>query len=597
MSANLAAKLAAAVDALSQSTPQASEANAFLVSLSSDPSAPQACEALLAAPDAAPEPALVVAAGILTESLCTASVVPAEGAARAVRLLELCAGVPSRPAAARLAKASAALAAASHSEPSLLATPLFVGLDQARQLMLLQALPETLETQCSPEELSARAPARGACTMAVRLLQRALLPPPAGSLGDAEGSAAALACLASWAACGLFGYGELSSEPCEPLLEALLALVRCPLAAPPAGAVAGAVAGWAEPQRVLVAALAANTLRCCVACSMDLYEEHELEDCSELLAAVAAYAPHVAGLGVPRLDSAGITDGGEAAGGEGAARLASELVGLAALTIELLAEPVATVDLTDLSRAADADTDTDAADAAAVRGACALMLAGSAHPLESVAEAAAGGWTRLLEALPPRSAPFFFEAGGGPTLQWRNSLFTQVASHTVGRSSYAQLRRGTGEDAEDVVAYRDRCSTALLRELSVELGLEWLRMLSASLSQSLAGFPASEEQVEAVESLLAAAAATSPRCATARLHDAEAQAAQVQARGGVAAALAELAARAGTAAAQSLPGAQAGMLGQSAAAAIEALRALQAAWAGQPLARRLDAVRPPPLSM
>jgi hypothetical protein len=321
---------------------------------------------------------------------------------------------------------------------------------------------------------------------------------------------------------------------------------------------------------------------------MDLYEEFELEDCSEMLAVIASFAPHVAALSVPQLDAEGNTDGGEAAGGAPAARLASELVGLAALTIELLAEPLATVDLTDLTQQsaaagnnAEAAADADAEDAAAVRGACAVLLAGAAHPLEAVAEAAAEGWTSLLQALPPRSAPFFFQVGGGPTLPWRNSLFTQVASHTVGRSSYAQLRRGTGEDMDDVTAYRYRCSTPLLRELSVELGLQWLHMLTQALEQAMHGFCASEAQVEAIESLLAATACTSPRCATAQLHDPQAQQQQLQARGGVVAKLGELAARFGAAASQSLPLAQADMLGQVTAAAMEALRVLQCAWAVQ----------------
>jgi len=103
----------------------------------------------------------------------------------------------------------------------------------------------------------------------------------------------------------------------------------------------------------------------------------------------------------------------------------------------------------------------------------------------------------------------------------------------------------------------------------------------AALDASLGGGASQEDQLEGVEALLAAVAVTSPCCALATLHDPAHDAAQREARAGVADGLLRTAARVAAAAAASLPPPAAAALTASAAAAAERLTALQGYWAAR----------------
>ncbi|KAL1519374.1 hypothetical protein AB1Y20_022900 [Prymnesium parvum] len=542
----LALQIVAAIEALSSE--QGARANAWLMALSQDPAAPSACFTLLQSSSSleVPEAALLVAARLVA----SAPHQPSEAAHRQAQLIELCATVPSRPAAAHLAAAAASLATASKSEDSLLDSALFASLDLARKLLVLRSLADSLGACGSAEELSARPSARAASHRAVSLLEAVVLHPH-----HLPTLTEALVCLAAWADCGLLSFEALALAH-RSLLDALLAALVAPLAV-------GLDTGGAglPADRLRVAALAAAAIHACVVCSSELGDEVDLAIGAGVLQALDALSAHVTSLGAPRLDADGTTDGGAASGGDVAAWLASELAGLATRTIELLIDGLVEHKLMPSSgtkgKMAGGEACSDETRghelAEAVRGVVALALSALLHPVGPVAETAASGWNRILEALPPSVCCSPVDAD---VHAWRIPVFIAVAQNVITRSSYAQLRRGAGDDVEDVHAYRERSSSPLLRDLSVELGLDWVLTISRSLEQArvqvtlrsdtyfnivlvlgrrfhlfqdvaplttplllkqaLIGFPSGEAQLEAVESLLAALACTSPRCMSVR---------------------------------------------------------------------------------
>jgi hypothetical protein len=198
-----------------------------------------------------------------------------------------------------------------------------------------------------------------------------------------------------------------------------------------------------------------------------------------------------------------------------------------------------------------------AAEAAALRGALAVLLASSAHPLAAPAEIAVAGCLGVVSALPP--AP--------PRAHvWRSELFAAVAQGAVVRSSRAHLRRGTGEDLEDLHQWRDVCAAPLLACCCETLGIgDYLAPLAHALrtalhdATSVAAATASQlapptsatmgggaagvgvSVLEKIEALLFAAACTSGRCVYGRPADDE----QVTAVEGLAAAAVAMASTAG----------------------------------------------------
>ena len=141
-----------AVDTLHSPTAtpaQRASANDWLVAFAADAEAPSVCEAVLRWPGASAA-ALCFAANVVGTSAAQL------GAAAAMPLLQMCASVPSRSAAARLAQASAAAIVLAGGEAAFFDEPLFAQLDTARKLLVLHCVAEALEQDASPEELQCR---------------------------------------------------------------------------------------------------------------------------------------------------------------------------------------------------------------------------------------------------------------------------------------------------------------------------------------------------------------------------------------------------------------------------------------------------------
>ena len=206
-----------AVDTLHSPTAtpaQRAAANDWLVAFAAVAEAPSVCEAVLRWPGASPA-ALCFAANVVANSAAQL------GAVAAMPLLQLCASVPSRAAAARLAQAAAEAIVRAGGEAAFFDEPVFAQLDAARKLLVLQCVAEALEQHASPEELQCRPTTRAACERAMTLLEPAWMAYAAadGAASPSE-AAAAVRCLTSWAACGI-GYGRLC-ESHAPLLVTLL---------------------------------------------------------------------------------------------------------------------------------------------------------------------------------------------------------------------------------------------------------------------------------------------------------------------------------------------------------------------------------------
>jgi hypothetical protein len=194
-------------------------ANAWLVHFAASPGSAGVCASLLAAPGAAPEPALVFASGLLAEAAAR------QGASTVEPLLQLCAtpSLISRAALARLASAAAAVAVSARAEHTLLSSGIFLSLEPARQLLLVHAVADAAAASGSAEELAARPSLAAARAISTSLLARALL-----GHGHAAASApigippcAALRCLEAWAEAGLGLAGLGATQP--PLLAPLAA--------------------------------------------------------------------------------------------------------------------------------------------------------------------------------------------------------------------------------------------------------------------------------------------------------------------------------------------------------------------------------------
>ncbi len=430
------ARLAAAVGTLHAPTStaqQQQDANAWLVALAADDSTPALCEAVLASPGALPEAALVVAAGVLSTSAVRA------GGAAVPALLQLCSSLESRPVVARLAAAAAEASVSVRAEDRLLGAAGFVSLDAQRQLLVLEALADSLAAQASPEELAARPTAVAACRVAVEMLALALAAPH-GSTADS-----AMRVLGSWAGCGVSYTALCSSHPhaCSRLLSHL----------------ATAPTDVAETR---TAALAAAALRDLVSAGSDLGDEIEPRLRAPLDGALGAFAPFINQLGA--------SDGRAAEPLTDAAHLAAAVTSLAAAVVGVSADA--------LGEAAGGQAGT------LPRGALSLLLASTDHPSLHVAEAAAAGWLDLCVAL-PRGAPS----------TWQADLFERVAGALLSRCALAPRGRGdctSGEIARDeeeigeIEAYRGAHAAPLLCALCDQLGGVWLRMLSTALRDAVA---------------------------------------------------------------------------------------------------------------
>jgi hypothetical protein len=273
-------------------------------------------------------------------------------------------------------------------------------------------------------------------------LQRALLPGPARPLAaGAVDPAVALRCCAAWAACGV-PFAVLQQS--YPTLAASLISALDPRAS------SGAALDGA---RLSQASLAAGVLRACLQCSLDSNEEVELSECSSLLGVLIHWAPAIGNLGAPTIDADGMSDGGGALGGV-CAELACNLVAVASLSLEVLAAS----DLPDVLDASGGESAAAQIAAGLVRGTIEILLACSLHTLPAPAELAAEGWFCLAAALPPTEAP------------WRSELFSLVYQRTLQRCSRAQLRSGSGEDADDLQGWRERCGAPLLSACSEIVG-------------------------------------------------------------------------------------------------------------------------------
>ena len=99
---------------------------------------------------------------------------------------------------------------------------------------------------------------------------------------------------------------------------------------------------------------------------------------------------------------------------------------------------------------------------------------------------------------------------------YKRQVCEQAATRLLARCSAAQLRRGTGDDADDLAFFREACAAPALGALSEELGaLRWMRLVDAALRpplQALTSGAADGAAAEAVEATLFGAACTSPRC-------------------------------------------------------------------------------------
>ena len=507
-----ATRFCAAVDAL-HSGNDAAAANAWLLAFAEEPHAPAACESVVASPNASVAQQ-VFAVGVVGRAAARLPV-----GTSIEPLLQLIGAPGSSPqAVASLAVFLSAATLAAGAEEQLLACSSFVAFPPGKQLAVLHALAEGLAQQASIEELRAKPPVVAACQRAVHTLQHVALETPAAAAGGVDsadaadvGRCAALRCLAAWAECGVDymtlcrGYPSLTSA----LFGCLdpRAIERSPHGA------------WPSLQ---LPAIAASVLRACLQSALEADEPLTIDACAPLFSIAAAWsgdtsaaasagaaAPawsSVRSLGTPQVDlSTGLSDGG---GPDATVRteLACGLAAISALALEL------TVEDTDEAFRSATNGEGGAA-AAPLRGAIALLLASTDHALTGPAEIAAEGWISLAAALP--SAPH-------SAAPWRGELYTLVVQCAVRRCSRAHLRAGTGEDADDLEEWRERCAAPLLTACSELLGVApYLEPLAEALQAALEGraHPAHGwggpgpmqqlEALEAIESLLFAAACTS----------------------------------------------------------------------------------------
>jgi len=478
-------------------------ANAWLVSLVENASAPQWCVALLESQQrmAVTEAALVVAAGVVAEAAKKATDT-GDISTRVLSLLRLCVGVPSRPAAARLANAVASVASASRMEDALLASHDFAVLDSTRQLLLLQAVAEALEEQASPEELFVRPSVRAACSIAVQLLHEALLPSTALPTSPPEAAAPVLRCLASWGACGLCYMHLITAQPA--LAAALIGALQAPSAFP------STLTG--DVEAIVHAALAATVIRNCLMSSMEAGDEVELSACAPLLRALGALACVAAALGAPIVEgesgSIGHGEGGNGGGhgsnvGDCNAQdgASAELVGVAAASAAILLELL--IDEFEKPEECSNDAlDGNSNGLGLLHGLIELLLACSAHPFATPAENAMEGLLTFLTALPPTRDQ-----------AWRPALCNLITERVGVRCACAELRRGTG-DMDELTSFREQYCRPLLRACSEELRATWLERLAYTLR------PAAERghfidiaELEAVEVALFVGSCCSPRVA------------------------------------------------------------------------------------
>ena len=336
---------AAAVVALhspSSSAADRSQANEWLIAFSCDASAGDVCEAALLS-HAADVNQQVFAAAILTKQQQVA----------VSRLLELCAPPACVQAVSGLACAIADATTIARAEDSLLAAAGFITLSAQRQTILLQALAESLAQQASAEELRARPSVVAACAAAVRPAGALIdhLPPPVepqlrqaptphaphqpgASAGSAVDPRAALACLSSWASCGVLDFTTLAES--FPALFGALHSALDP----------HALMADASGLRLTGAARSAEVFRACLQCTLDADESLEAATCAPLVAVLGRWC-HVGGgafslrsLGAPTIDaSSGLSDGGGPYA-ESCGELAANLAGMAALILELLVDDV-----------------------------------------------------------------------------------------------------------------------------------------------------------------------------------------------------------------------------------------------------------------
>ena len=471
---NACAALIEAVEALhavNSTSDVRAAANKFLVEFMMDPSAPAAAEAILATGTHS-EPVLTFAASLFGRAAVTM------GAPAIQSLLGYCAGLTCRSAVASLAGALARVVCANRMEAVLLSSTDFSRLRPSRQVMVLQALADTLEEQASAEELMARPSVVEASCVAASLLEHTLL--SADSTVDSE---AALRCLRSWTGCGI-GYATLIVR--HELHCALLRAMMCQQGA--------------NGSHLPHAALAAGVIRSSLQASLELGDELGAEACEPIQQALSEWAPRVESLGAPCPDAAGqASDGSEIAG-----ELASTLCGIAGLCLEIGAEG-GTLD----EGEGDEECGSAGKPPSSIRPTLDLLMNGSRHPLPVAAEVAAEGWINLGAVWPASNRQ---PVGGPPGGDWRKALWLHVAQRTIARASLAQRRQGTGEDVDDVLAWRERCATPLLSTCSEQLGASaWLATLLPSLRAAVHSSPS---DLEGLEALLYAAACTSPRCGT-----------------------------------------------------------------------------------
>ena len=501
-----------------QSVGEQRAANEWLLAFAESPAAAEVCEIVLRSPSS------------LAEEHVSAAGVYARVEQAPVRLLDVVRSLSCKPAILILARAVATIATAHRAEAELLSSAGFAVLDRPRQLLLLEALAESVAHDASPEECALRPSTAAARPAVLDAVAVALLPPAAAAdhYTSAEERAAALRCLTAWAACGVSWSALVDAKPA--LALALVAsLEPCTL---------DGGGGTLQRGQVVHAACVAATLRACLQCELDTSSELEAPYYEPLLGVLARWgappggsAP-IAALGAPLVEDATgrVLHGGdlEAACGE----LACGLIGMGALMLSLLAE--VTEDL--LSPASTpppvASPPPPSAPAAPtpppavtqLHSAYELLLASIAHPLPAAAEIAVDGWGELAVAVTCSSS-------SSAAAALANDLFERAAANTIQRSSLAQLRRGTGEDAADLDAWRERAAAPWLAACSERLPAErWLGALSSALLDALrlceasgahpavcvatAPTPQLSSACESIEVLLFAASCTS--CITVR---------------------------------------------------------------------------------
>jgi hypothetical protein len=443
--ADLAASIAAAVDVLHGSSSTAESraaANTWLLEAASQPAAPAAAEALLAAPaGTVSDVALAYAAGIVGRAGATVGIGAVEP------MLHLCVNMASRQVVMVLAHALTGIAISAKAEDQLLRGSAFPCLETPKQIAVLQALAANLEQCGSAEELQARPTAVAASVQALTILEAALMAPV--EVAPPTAVKTVLRCLSSWGACGC-DYARFHEEHYH-LLQALIHSMRLESVCFAGESIDG--------ERVETAALAGSVLRSSLLSSVETGAEIELHCLDPLRTMLTTWTALLPMLGAPTVDASGETDGGGAHANE-CAELASVLCAIAALLVEALADMVV-----------DSEPASDVA-----REAFELLLCGCSHVLAGPAELAAEGWIAFEATLPTSrsQAP-----------EWSCGLFSQVAQRAVARCAFSHLHLGTGEDAHDLNEWRERCTRPLLGACSRQVGgTAWLTLMENGIHQA-----------------------------------------------------------------------------------------------------------------